>query len=288
MRHKVDPQYNYALSQVFNAGLLQRITNPAFEDDLRSLLLSSGVFSKRKSWDFSEALKATYDYLKKHYRCEYVYKNEIANQLLLKHHNDNSATLLREFGLVQSIADIVIINGRTVAYEIKTELDNFDRLQGQLTDYTTIFDNVFVVTHAGALNSVKKRTESHIGIIILDSNGELITERSADSCEDMFSLDIAARTLRQSELVSAYKKYEGCLPDVGSAYIGRYCQDWFVNLDKSSAHFIFSESLKSRRPTATQFELVIKSPEELRILLIGKHVSKKHCEVLSNRFGIFV
>jgi hypothetical protein len=288
MGTQIDTKNNYALSQVFGANLIKRLDDPAFEQDLKRLLSATGLISRRKRLEFSDALRITYRYLKANYRCEYVYKNEIANQLLLRFHNDNSATLLKEFGLNQSIADIVIVNGHTVAYEIKTELDNFERLNGQLDDYSQIFDQVYVVTHEAAVDTVRKLVDPRVGLVLLNKFGELITERTAINQEDVFNSEVAARALRQSELMSAYEKYEGALPKIGSGYIGSHCRNWFIGLDREAAHYIFYESLKSRKPSDFQFDLIKRTPEELKMVLLGRDLSKKHCELFSKRLGIFV
>ena len=58
----------------------------------------------------------------------------------------NTTTALTEIPIAKSKADFVLINGKAVVYEIKTELDNFDRLENQINDYYKAFDHVAVVT----------------------------------------------------------------------------------------------------------------------------------------------
>ena len=79
-------------------------------------------------------------------RNEYYYKNTLLNKLLLGIHSVNTTTALTEIPIAKSKADFVLINGKAVVYEIKTELDNFDRLENQINDYYTAFDHVAVVT----------------------------------------------------------------------------------------------------------------------------------------------
>ena len=40
-----------------------------------------------------------------------------------------------------------MINGKGVVYEIKTELDNLERLNSQIEDYYKAFTNVVIVTY---------------------------------------------------------------------------------------------------------------------------------------------
>lgn len=46
----------------------------------------------------------------------------------------NTTTALTEIAIAKSKADFVLINGKAVVYEIKTELDNLERLSAQVDD----------------------------------------------------------------------------------------------------------------------------------------------------------
>ena len=48
--------------------------------------------------------------------------------------------------------DFILINGKAVVYEIKTEFDNFDRLENQITEYYRAFNHVAIVTHEKNVN----------------------------------------------------------------------------------------------------------------------------------------
>jgi hypothetical protein len=227
-----------------------------------------------------------YSYLKQHYRCEYVYKNEIAIQLLLKYHNDNSATLLKEVASDGSIADIIIINGETVAYEIKTERDSFERLSKQLNSYQYLYDKLYIVTYPEAIDALNKRISEDIGIISFGQSGLMEVMRESGSFEDRFNPDKAILTLRQSELVQAHKKYVGELPEMGTALIYEFCYKWFMSLDKTDSHIVFNEALKSRKPSPYQFDLVKNCNPSLKISFLGRELPKKYCTLLSDEFGI--
>lgn len=284
----IDPQYNYALSQVFSPSLLKNINNSQHENNIRKLLLNCGLYSKSEKWDFVEGLGIIYNYLKENYRCEYVYKNEIAIQLLLKFHSDNSATLLKEVSSDGSIADIVIINGNTVAYEIKTELDSFDRLPTQIDSYEALYDFLYIVTHPDAIDRLVKKIDATVGIIILEKNHTLRIEREAAPLTHKFTPAKAVLTLRQSELVHAYEKYVGSLPKMGTALIYEFCYHWFMTLQKTDAHIIFNEALKSRKPSPYQFNLIRNCHPSLKMLFLGRELSNRYCASTCDKIGIFI
>lgn len=82
-----------------------------------------------------------YSLLIKQYPCEYVYKNAIATELYLTgRHSLNESLLTSEFRSGKSRADVVIVNGTTTVYEVKSEFDSLKRLEGQLLDFKNIFD----------------------------------------------------------------------------------------------------------------------------------------------------
>ena len=284
----IDRSYNYAISQIFGSSLLNKIGDDTHEQNFKYLLTTCELYPAKKKWDFAYGLELAYNYLKNNYRCEYVYKNEIANQLLLKYHSDNSATLLKEVASDNSIADIVIINGDTVAYEIKTELDNFDRLCSQLPSYENLYDLLYIVTYRGAVEKLESLLAPSIGIIILDDDGILKTVKPAENNSSMFMPEKAVFSLRQSELVAAYERLEGKFPKMGTALIFEFCSIWYLSLEKKHAHKIFGEALKSRKPTSHQFELIKHGNPGLKMLLLSKPLSKKNCISIKNKLSIFV
>lgn len=73
-----------------------------------------------------------YRFMSKSYRNEYFYQNTLLNKLLLGRHSVNTTTALTQIPISKSKADFILINGRAVVYEIKTELDTFDRLETQI------------------------------------------------------------------------------------------------------------------------------------------------------------
>ena len=81
-----------------------------------------------------EAISEIYHFMNCEYRNEYFYKNTILNQLLIKKHDLYSTAALTELPVGDSKADFIMINGRGVVYEIKTDLDNLLRLENQIRD----------------------------------------------------------------------------------------------------------------------------------------------------------
>ena len=86
--------------------------------------------------------------------------------------HSQKATLLTELNVGKSKADLVVINGTTTVYEIKTELDSTARLEGQLSDYIQVFDRVNVITCESKVKNIEKIINSdsrfqNVGIYLL-------------------------------------------------------------------------------------------------------------------------
>lgn len=282
----IDPVFHYSLAQIFGSSLLKRIGDQKHEQKLRELLERCGLRSATEDWNMAHSLEVVYAYLKSNYRCEYIYKNEIARQLLLTNHSDKSATLLREVASERAIADIVIVNGATVAYEIKTELDSFDRLNNQLAAYSKLYDQLYVVTYERAVQTVVQRVPSHVGLMVLDSHGVITAHRQAENISHLFEPAIAVVTLRQSELVAAMEQATGKLPAMGSAAIFSYCRAWYESLAQEHARRIFYTALKSRYPAQHQHELLLDSIESIKMLLLGRDLPKRLCITIREKLSM--
>lgn len=97
------------------------------------------------SKNHGQLISEIYAHLNKQQRNEYFYMNTLLNKLLCGIHNVNTTSAFSQVRIGHSIADFVMINGEGRVYEIKSDLDNFDRLYDQLRDYYRAFSKVSVL-----------------------------------------------------------------------------------------------------------------------------------------------
>ncbi len=64
------------------------------------------------------------------------------------------------------VVDVVVSNGHSVAFEIKSEIDTIKRLDGQVKGYSEVFDYVYLVYWKDKFNIVDINLPDNIGIII--------------------------------------------------------------------------------------------------------------------------
>lgn len=119
-----------------------------------------------------ECIDEVYHYLVSHYQDEYYFKSEMLNQLV-----SSEDTAIVELPVAESIADFIIVNDSATVYEIKTALDNFERLESQISGYFKAFAKVAVIIPSKKLDSLlQKIDDPKIGIVI-EADGQLSVYR---------------------------------------------------------------------------------------------------------------
>ncbi|MDA1783424.1 sce7726 family protein [Bacillus cereus] len=89
----------------------------------------------------------------------------IKYNFIKNHLNRLNEITVFELKINSSRLDIGRINGKSIAYEIKTELDTLDKLHKQITDYSKVFEYVYVIIHPSHLKKVTELVPQHCGII---------------------------------------------------------------------------------------------------------------------------
>lgn len=206
-----------------------------------------------------------YRLLFSNYRCEYVYKNAIATKLYLDRHECLQKSLLtNELRIGESRADVVILNGTSTVYEIKSEYDSFDRLDGQLENYQKVFDRIVVVTTQEKAELVRDRVSDLVGVMSLDWEGELAEIRKPSSNKANTDPGTVFDCMRQGEFCAAVKAEFGNVPKVPNSRIYREAKKLFCQLDSVRAHDLMVEQVRRRGKRQPFVELVENAPDSLK------------------------
>lgn len=215
-----------------------------------------------------DRIKTVYHYLSKYYRNEYFYKNTILNKLLLGVHSVNTTTALAEINIGSAKPDFILINGKSVVYEIKTELDNLERLEGQIYEYYKVFDHVAVVTYEKNLpNILKKLSEIDrpVGIYILQKNARLKTIIHPLQYRNDLDKYQMFKVLRKQEYENIILKYYKTLPKTTQFRYYTHCEELFLNINIEWLYREFLIELKKRGKIDK--EKFSKIPYELKYLV---------------------
>lgn len=111
---------------------------------------------------------------------EITIKSKLIDYILSNQDCDNPDVLATEvpFADFQRRADLVRMNGLLHGYEIKSDLDNLNTLEGQITHYQSVFDKVSVVLTKTHIKNIRQMVPKTVGIIFVDS-GNITVLRKA-------------------------------------------------------------------------------------------------------------
>lgn len=267
LRHFIDGEVDNVYSSV-----VRRYTSNAVQKNNRELI--SEIYCK----------------LKNNYRNEYFYKNTLLNKLLLGVHSVNTTTALTEMAIAKSKADFVLINGKAVVYEIKTELDNLDRLNSQIDDYYKAFDHVAVVTYEKNLQQLQKVLESidkPVGIYVLRKNGKLGTIQNPQRYTIDLDKEVIFKLLRKSEYEDIIAQRYGYLPEVTQFKYYSACKEMFLQIPIEESYLLVLRLLKKRMQL--EKEEFVKIPYELKFLAYFMELTyndyQKLEEFLESQYG---
>lgn len=248
------------------------------------------VLSKSKRYDkefikfcnptYKEYFEHIYNALEANYRNEYVYKNSIINKILLGKYSLDTTTAINEFRVGKSIADLLLLNGTSKVFEIKTELDNAERVINQLKDYKKVFKEIYLVTHNSLISKYKKIVSSDIGLIALTENHSLKTIREAEENTNIENKSII-KCLRKVEYSNIIKKYFGELPKVSDFDFFKACAELIEKIPSSELHDLMMVELKKRNVKEKQALASENTPMELKHICLCLDFNKREYTKLS-------
>ena len=231
---------------------------------------------------YLDYLKFVYAELRRNYRCEYIYKNTLLDSIIKKYGTKNSL-ILNEFKIGSSIADMVLFNGTSKAYEIKTELDSNKRLNGQLSDYTKIFKESYIVTHESLIKKYEVVHES-VGIIALIENNKKLSIQMVRPAIENERMDVSTlmRSIRTNEYKNIVQAYYGSLPNVSSFDMFQTCKAMISQIPSKLLHDFFLSEMKKRKSNNVFLE---KFQKELRHFCLNININEAQYDVFTKRLN---
>ena len=194
-----------------------------------------------------DIISEIYSYIGSVYRNEYFYKNTLLNKLLVHVHRLKTTVALTEVPIARSKADFIMINGKAVVYEIKTELDTLERLEHQIDDYYKAFDHVCVVSSDSQKDELIERfKDSRVGIYTLTKRNTLCRVKEPEEYRDKLDLQCIFKILNKPEYESIVMKLQGKLPDVTPVKYYKECCRIVCNESIDKIYPLFLKELKKR------------------------------------------
>lgn len=263
-----------AINTIFSRPTMRSLGRGVVPDQVKDLL--------RVQWDaritgessLADFFNAAYQALTKHYRSEYVYKNELVSRVVFGRHSPRTTSFQTEFRVGSSIADAVVFNGTSTVYEVKTELDGLQRLQDQLAAYRSVFDRIFVVTHETGVDAVLRAAPSAVGVLQLTRRGSLKGVRESRANAQNVSPLAIFNTLRRYEYLDILEGACGWTGDVPASRIASEAKRRFLTLDPLFAHEQALLKWRERTTTGSLPGFVSALPPSLRTLGLSEPLSE--------------
>ena len=258
---------NTILTRFFSQNMLQKFVSQ-YEPptELMCCIVRRYAIPVNSDSTNGEIISEIYRYVGNAYRNEYFYKNTLLNKLIINAHRINTTTALTEVPISKSKADFIMINGKAVVYEIKTELDTFERLKTQLTDYYKAFGHVCVVTSESQLELLQAKLQnSPVGIYVLTKRNTIHRVKEPEVFRASLDINCIFKILNKPEYESIVQKLVGSLPDVTPVNYYKACKDIICSRTIDEVYPLFLKELKKRNKiTVCDYKTI---PDALHFLL---------------------
>ena len=244
----MDKKQSNLLNKIFTVPYFDKIINGNDRTSINQYIEKYLEQIDNTRITYGEAIEIMYRQMEEAYRNEYYFKNELLNQLLLNGGNEKDTTAITELPIEKSKADMIFAGENGVVYEIKTDLDDFARLNTQLHDYYMAFPYIYLVVGPKHYKGAKEICQdTTIGIYLLDEAGNLIQKKKAEYNKDEICFDTIFRILRKKEYENIILKNNKTLPDTTDFKYYRVCKEVLRRIDIMEVQKEMVECLGNRR-----------------------------------------
>jgi len=220
-------------------------------------------------------LKHLYKILEQHYPNEYIFKNSFLNEWLIQELGKTNSKVFNEFRVGNAVADLVMFNGHSKVFEIKSELDSDNRLELQLENYHQAFNQVFIIVPDSKLSTYLKYNEN-VGIITFSNLRENKFELVREAVLDLrINPDIIMNILRTAEYKSLVQSYYGILPKMTSFNQYDLCKKLIKEIPVDKLNDLFIQLMKRR---AFKPQISNRNYTELNQINLSLKLNKKQKE----------
>ncbi|MEX0407320.1 sce7726 family protein [Aquibium sp. LZ166] len=208
------------------------------------------------------------------HRDEYIYRAAISHKVLMGTHSLRTASMINEFRAGNCKADLVILNGTSTAYEIKSERDSLARLTNQVENYKRVFAKVNVIASEGHIEGVLAAVPDDVGVMCLSKRYRITTMREAIDCPARICPVTVFESLRMVEAAAILRAMGVAVPKVPNTQRHAAMRDLFAALDPVAVHVEMVQTLKRTRDLAPLGDLVERLPESLQAAALSVSVRR--------------
>lgn len=196
---------------------------------------------------YLDYLKYVYQILEKNYQNEYIFKNSFLNEWLISEIGHNKTKVFNEFRVGNAVADLVMFNGISKVFEIKTEFDSAKRLNLQIENYRKAFNQIFLIVPERKL-SIYAKFDKNIGLISFNNSEktERFTLHRDAITNDEVNSETIMKVLHTNEYKSVVKSFYGELPIMTSFNQYSICKELINKIPNIKLNKMFIEKMKNR------------------------------------------
>ncbi len=240
------------------------------------LLNETGVQGMDRGLSVADAFDEVFSFLRAvGNRDEYIYKSALTSKILLGRHSLNTASMLTEFRVGLSRADLIILNGTATVYEIKSERDSLKRLESQLDAYRKVFAQVCVIASEEFIDRTLQLAPTDVGVLALCGRHRITTVRKPQNAPGRVSPVALFESIRISEAKQILSNLGVEIPSVPNTQLHSALRAQFECLDPTAAHEQMVKVLKSSRSLIPLGYLVEKLPRSLHAAALTLNLPRK-------------
>lgn len=147
--------------------------------------------------------RVLFELLKKYYRNDFFIRHSFMKKVLFP----SNAVSFQELPISDSRVDLASVNGKSVAFEIKTNYDNYSRLLKQVEDYSKCFEYVYVICSFENFSKMNKLLPSFCGVYVYSGKNSVSFKKIKNAVLSPNLNSIAMLNLfKKSELKACFKE----------------------------------------------------------------------------------
>jgi len=191
-------------------------------------------------------------------QCEYQ-SDYVFREALWRSHSGRGKrtanTIVQEFRVGTKRADLVLLNGTSTAFEIKSNWDNLDRLDSQLHAFRPAFAKVVVVVGDEHLEGVRRQLPAEVGIARLTRRAGIKVVRRPGDCSSTVSARAVFNSVSMAEAHQILRHAGLVVPDVPNterhAAYGRIFDDMPGHVAHRLMLSVLKETRRAELPATT-------------------------------------
>lgn len=274
----MNPTQLSALSRMFSPSVISEIAKKGQSPLFSRLLSETSVFEIDDPADVTigDAFDRAFSLLRRSgLRNEYVYRSALIRNVLLGRHSLRTASMLTEFRISSSKADMVILNGYGTVYEIKSDRDSLARLESQIENYRKAFSKIYVVAGTGHIQDVLDKTSEDVGVMNLIRWNRISIVREAKENFDYICPATIFDSLRLGEAIDILKDLNVDIPDLPNTLMRNALRSVFIELDPIDVQYCMIKTLKRTRNLAPLSTLIANLPYALQSIALMVQLRNK-------------